>query len=179
MAEITLTPEQKEFAERNHGLIYSFLNKNHLSQDEYYDIVVFGFLRAVRRYFEEDNLKKYTFSTVAWRSMESDLGNHFKSLSRTKRKGTPISINSVVYGDEYLTLIDVLAGPDPLMHDFETELMLHELASRVSRQQMRVIRMKADGYGIKEIARRQKTTIKTIQGLLEDARSAVLAVCYE
>lgn len=65
------------------------------------------------------------------------------------------------------------------MRDFETDLLLHDLAGRVSRQQMRVIRMKVDGYGVKEIARRQKMTIKTIQGLLEDARNAVLAVCFE
>lgn len=179
MAEITLTSEQREFAERNHSLIYSFLNKNHLSQDEYYDIVVFGFLRAVKEYLEKPNLNKYTFGTVAWVKMQSALFDFYKRQSRKMRQGYTISMDSIVRGDEYLTLSDVLAGPDPQMVDFETDLILHELASRVSRQQMRVIRMKADGYGVKEIARRQKTTIKNIQGLLESTRSAVLAVCYE
>lgn len=179
MAEIALTAKQREFAERNHSLIYSFLNKNHLSQDEYYDIVVFGFLRAVKEYLEKPHLNKYTFGTVAWVKMKSALCDFYKSQSRKMRQGHMTSMDAVVYGDEYLTLSDVLAGPDPLMREFETDLLLHELAGRVSRQQMRVIRMKVDGYGIKEIARRQKMTIKTIQGLLGDARNAVLAVCFE
>lgn len=175
MAEIALTPEQREFAEQNHGLLYSFLNKKHLSQDEYYDIVVFGYLRAVKEYLEKPNLNKYTFAIVAWVKMQSALSDFYKSQSRGMRQGHVISMDAV--GDKNLTLSDVLAGPDPLMQDFETELMLHELAGRVSRQQMRVIRMKVDGYGIKEIARAQKTTVKTIKGLLQDARSMVLAVC--
>lgn len=179
MAEIALTAKQRKFAERNHSLIYSFLNKNHLPQDEYYDIVVFGFLRAVKEYLEKPHLNKYAFGTVAWVKMKSALYDFYKSQSRKMRQGHIISMEAVVYGDERLTLSDVLAGPDLLMQDFETDMLLHELAGRVSRQQMRVIRMKVDGYGIKEIARRQKTTIKMVQGLLEDARSAVLAVCFE
>lgn len=179
MAEIALTPEQREFAEEHHNLIYSFLRKNDLNVADFYDIVVFGFLSAVKEYLERKDLQKYAFTTIAWRKMKHALSNYYRDQNRHMRKGLTISMDSVVYGDEYLTLSDVLSGPDPLMQDFETELMLHELAGRVSRQQMRVIRMKVDGYGVKEIARRQNTTIKTIQGLLEDVRSAVLAVCYE
>ena len=179
MAEIALTPEQREFATDHHGLIYSFLRTNHLPSDEYYDIVVFGFMRAVKEYLERQDLQKYAFTTIAWHNMRHSLSNYYRNQNRHMRKGFTVSMDSVVYGDEYLTLSDVLAGPDPLMRDFETDLMLHELAGRVSRQQMRVIRMKVDGYGVREIARSQKTTIKNIQGLLESARSAVLAVCFE
>lgn len=179
MAEITLTPEQREFAEDHHGLIYSFLNKKHLSDDEYYDIVVFGFLRAVKEYLEKPVLQRYSFGTIAWVKMESSLCDFYKSQSRKKRVGFTLSMDTVVFGDEYLTLADVLPSSDRLMQEFETELLLHDLAGRVSRQQMRVIRMRVDGYGVRDIARSQKTTIKNIQELLESARSAVFAVCYE
>lgn len=45
-----LTEEQKAFAEENHNLIYTFLHKKNLSFDEYYDVVVMGYLKAVANY---------------------------------------------------------------------------------------------------------------------------------
>ena len=50
-SEIPLTPEQRLFAEENHNLVYKFLAENHLPRDEFYDVVIFGYLRAVSRYF--------------------------------------------------------------------------------------------------------------------------------
>ena len=38
MREMPLTPEQKAFAANNHGLVYKFLNKNQLPEDEFYDV---------------------------------------------------------------------------------------------------------------------------------------------
>lgn len=179
MTEIALTPEQREFAEEHHNLIYSFLRKNDLNTSDFYDIVVFGFLQGVRDYLNDPELQKMSFTTIAWRRMKRSVLNHFQGQYRKKRAGYTISIYETIGDENELSLADILAGPDPLMREFEMDLLLHELADRVSRQQMRVIRMKVDGYGVKEIARRQKTTIKTIQRLLEDARSTVLAVCYE
>lgn len=57
--EIPLTEQQKDFAAANHGLVHAFLNAYGLNEDEFYDVVIFGYLRAVRRYFTEANLKKY------------------------------------------------------------------------------------------------------------------------
>ena len=57
MREIPLTPEQKTFAEKHHGLVYKFLNKNQLSADEFYDVVIFGYLRAVRRFLRRQLFK--------------------------------------------------------------------------------------------------------------------------
>ena len=48
MSDIPLTPEQGTFAAENHGLVLKFLNENHLPEDEYYDVVIFGYLKAVK-----------------------------------------------------------------------------------------------------------------------------------
>ena len=61
--EIPLSDIQKDFAEENHGLVYAFLNAHSLDEEEFYDVVIFGYLRAVRRYFTEAGLKKYKFGT--------------------------------------------------------------------------------------------------------------------
>lgn len=177
MNNIALTPEQREFAAKYHNLIYAFLNAKRLRDDDFYDTVVFGYLRSVKRYFEEPELRKYSFSTIAWRSMNSDLINHFKRESRQKRQGHTLSLDSLLKEGSHLTIEETAAIPDSLMLQLETELLLHELASRVSRKQMTVIRMKVEGYGVKEIAREQKTTIKDVRDLLESVYEAVLAVC--
>ena len=42
-----MTPAQQLFAEEHHNLVYAFLNEKKLPEDEYYDVVVFGYLQAV------------------------------------------------------------------------------------------------------------------------------------
>lgn len=48
LCEVPLTKEQQEFAAEHHGLVYKFLNDNHLPEDEFYDVVIFPYLKAVR-----------------------------------------------------------------------------------------------------------------------------------
>ena len=50
MKDIPLTPEQRVFAEKNHNLLLQFLRKRELSIQDYYDVVVFGYLKGVRAY---------------------------------------------------------------------------------------------------------------------------------
>ena len=91
--EIPLTEQQKDFAAANHGLVHAFLNAYGLNEDEFYDVVIFGYLRAVRRYFTEANLKKYKFGTIAWNCMRVDLLNHYKANRRQKRNAEVVSIH--------------------------------------------------------------------------------------
>ena len=48
---IPLNEEQRRFATENHNLVYAFLNEKGLSEDEYYDVVIFGYLYAVNDFF--------------------------------------------------------------------------------------------------------------------------------
>ena len=45
-----LTAEESAFAAEHHHLLLSYLKKARLDFDEFYDIAVFGYLRAVRKY---------------------------------------------------------------------------------------------------------------------------------
>lgn len=81
-----LTEEQRQFADENHNLIYTYLWDRRLEIDGYYYIAVFGYLRAVKRYLSEPWLRRYQFSTVAWHAM----GNFFNHA--------PVETN--VYGCE-------------------------------------------------------------------------------
>lgn len=181
MVETALTAEQQQFADDRHGLVYAFLNKNRLNPDDFYDIVIFGYLRAVRKYFNEPELsQKYAFSTIAWYAMRSNLYNHYRSESRLKRKAFTISLESPVYGGgEVVSLQETVSVPDTLMLDFETELHMLELASRVSEREMDVIRMKVNGYGTREIAKAQHMPMKGVCEMLAGLHDTALAVCYK
>ena len=178
MNTIALTPIEQQFAEDHHGLVYSFLKRKNLSVDDYYDVVVFGYLLAIQRYFVEPKLRNYSFSTIGWRSMERSLSNHYKAQSCQKRKGYTVSLETIVHDSENLQLGECIAAPDSAMMDFETELLLHELASRLSTRDMNVIRMKLDGYGTREIARKHKLTMKGVIDLLTGLHDSVVSVCY-
>lgn len=74
---------------------------------------------------------------------------------------------------------DTLAVQDELMQEFEMGQLLHDLASRVSRQQMNIVRMKGCGYGVQEIAKSEKLPVRRIKDLLEEAHVVFLELCRE
>lgn len=178
LKEVPLTPEQREFAADHHNLIYSFLNDHRLPEDDYYDVVVFGYLKAVRDYFSRKGLQEYSFGTIAWNAMRQSLSNHFKAQKRQMRNAEVVSIHISLYEDG-LPLEQTIPAPDTLMEHLESELLLHELAGRISRQQLDAVHMKSCGYGVRDIAHKQNTTIRRVRELLDEARGALVELCYE
>ena len=176
--EIPLSDIQKDFAEENHGLVYAFLNAHSLDEEEFYDVVIFGYLRAVRRYFTEAGLKKYKFGTIAWNCMRVDLLNYYKANRSQKRNAEVVSLH-VSLSPDGPPLEHSIPSRNEMMEQLEVKLLVHDLARRVSRQQLDLVRLKSDGYGVREIARRQKTSIKHVQELLEEVRGILMDLCYE
>ena len=70
-----LTPEQQAFAAEHHGLLLDFMAKHNLG-DDYYSLLAARYLNVVARYFTEDALRKYRFSTVVWYHLCSELSNY-------------------------------------------------------------------------------------------------------
>ena len=178
LCEVPLTKEQQDFAAEHHGLVYKFLNDNHLPEDEFYDVVIFGYLKAVQDYFSREMLRQYSFSTIAWKIMYRNLSNYYLSQTRCKRNAEVISIHLGLYPDG-VPLEDVLPGQDRLMQEFEMQQMLHDLASHVSEQKMKIVRMKGYGYGIREISSHEKIPMKRIQELLDEVHTVFLRLCRE
>ncbi len=176
-SEIPLTPEQRLFAEEHHGLVFKFLKMKHLPKDEFYDVVIFGYLRAVYRYLTISELQKYTFETVAWKAMEGELCNYNRVQKAKKRNAIVFSLHAAPYEGSY-ALEETIPAPNPHMRQLEEQLLLHDLAKRVSRQQMNIVHLKSCGYNDRDIARRQDTTIEHVQMLLKEVRRALLDICY-
>lgn len=127
LCEVPLTKEQQEFAAEHHGLVYKFLNDNHLSEDEFYDVVIFPYLTAVRDYCNSSSAQKYSFSTIAMRQMKFRLCDYFRAQERHKRNAEILSIHLGLYPDG-TPLENTLAVQDKLMQEFEMGQLLHDLA---------------------------------------------------
>ena len=177
LCEVPLTKEQQTFATAHHSLVYKFLNENRLPEDEFYDVVIFGYLKAVRDYFSDLTAQQFTFSTIANRRMKFCLFDYFRTQERRKRNMEVLSIHVGLYPDG-APLEDTIPAHDPIMQQLEMDLLLHELAGRVSKQQMDIVHLKQGGYGIREIARNQKVPMRRIKELLAEVHDVLLDICY-
>lgn len=150
-----LTEEQRQFAAENHNLIYTYLWNRRLEVDDYYDIAVFGYLCAVKRYLTEPWLRRYQFSTVAWHAMRQSIASFHRAEERrreTERK--------------YLKTLQA-RPPDPF-EELEAKLLLHDLAAVSSQEQYDLASMRLQGYSVAETARIQGMSEKRVRGLLRE-----------
>jgi len=165
-----LTKEQQRFAEENHHLVYAFLNEKELPESVFYDVVIFGYLKAAQEYCEVPSLHRFKFSTLAWKRMRSSLSNYYKYLSRPKRNAVTVSFDELIGSEDGLHWEDVISRPDDMMLQLETELLLHALATRLPRREMRIIRMKVRGDRMHDIAKAERMTFRNI--------NQAMAACY-
>lgn len=161
-----LTKKQRDFAIENHNLVYDFLNKKKLPESVFYDVVIFGYLRAVQEYCDRPSLHEHHFSTIAWKRMRSSLSNYYKYLSRPKRNAPTVSLDEPIGSENGLLWADVVCGQDALMMELESELMLHMLAASLPSREMRIIRMKIRGDRMHDIAKAEHLTFQQINTLL-------------
>lgn len=102
-----LSEQEREFAEKNHGIIKKYLNIRKLPFDEWYDVVIFRYLRSVHRWFTIPELQKYNFEIIAFQAMRSAIGGEMKKQS--KRIKT-ISLDEPIPGTDGLTYNDIVTA---------------------------------------------------------------------
>ena len=144
-----LTYEQQLFASEHHDVIYEFLRAFRLPESEYYDVVVFGYINAVRKYDEIPELRKWAFKTIAFWSMRSSLGNEG---TKATRRIQAISLDAE--NEDGLTLYGMVAAPDPEQEDTGGQYTAQyiDLLKSLTKSQLEVLTLKASGFTSKEIA---------------------------
>lgn len=146
-----LTPEQRELAARYHQTIYSYLRGKRLDASEWYDVAVFGYLRAVRLYTVRPELQQYSFTTIAGKTMDSEID---KERKKQRRRIQPLSFDAELTEDG-LTLYDLIGDPQFLPYRREDSVVAAQylpLLEVLTEQQLAVLTMKAQGYTYQEIA---------------------------
>lgn len=139
--DIPLTEEQAAFAAEHEKLIGKYLKIRHLPTSEYYDVVMFGYLRAVRRYLTIPELRAHKFKTIAFKAMQSDLGSHFRAL-RAEKRSAPVV--------EYIADLHTNDLSDPVTTLVERRADYLETRKRVFQcltpTQGKIIALKVRGY---------------------------------
>lgn len=171
-----MTKEQRKLAEDNHELVYAFLDTKQLSEDLYYDVVIFGYLRAAQEYCEKPRLRKRRFSTIAWRKMQCELQNYLRYLASQKRRVTAVSIHDPVSEDSPKRWEEVLADPCDALSVLEIELALQSLA--LSHKERTVARRKRRGESMHSIAKAERLTFQQINSILQKVKKQLIKTLY-
>lgn len=149
-----LTEYEREYAERNHNLIYAFLRWYGYSLESCYDIAVFGYLKAVQIYNRREDLrKKYSFSFIGWQYMRAEMGNdtRMKKAKRRKPWEAVASLDAKYAETESLyNCIGIAGEGSPELQLLEWE-RLAEFWGNLSHTQRKIAEMKYEGYRNKEI----------------------------
>lgn len=145
-----LTTDESEFAQRHHNLVYRYLNQRHLPEDEYYDVVIFGYLLGVQKHFRYEELRKYSFTTLAWKSMDSCYINYVRQKYRPKRYASVTSLNDSKYG---ICLEETIPDSTDIVEEVIGLLMCQELLQPLNTQEQSIVELLMEGYPVSYISK--------------------------
>lgn len=173
-----LTDVEREFASEHHQLIYGFLNRHALPEEDYYGVAAMGYLHAVHRYLGEAKLQRFSFSTIAYRAMAQSVSRYRRGLQRQAGAGNVLSL------DTGGTTGGPIGCPASAMEqtayvELEENLLLHALVKELSPRQWEVVQLRLQGYGIHEVAQRQAVSDKTVRRLLRQIRERFWEVSHQ
>ena len=156
-----LSKRQMRFAEKNHKLVYAFLQERRYETGEYYDLAAMGYLRAVERYFTHTYLRRFSFSTVAYRAMQQSIASWKRGENRRRQAEEAYC---ALYGRR-----ETVCDAEPSEAYFFSELQ-----KCGTPQQAAFALLRMQGYSIVEIAARYKLDPRRVRRLLKSLYSAHL-----
>lgn len=142
-----LDGREREFAEKNHNLIYSFLRKHNLSVEEWYGIVAIGYIQAVKKY----NLSKGRFSTFAYLCMLNMVRMEERKVRLQNRWVSGILSLDAEYGEgKGIFLQDLIPDKEDMDSLYRYREFIH-IIEELPKDLRDVISLKVCGYNQVEI----------------------------
>lgn len=155
-----LTPKQQLFASEHHNLVYKFLHTKELSTEEYYDVVIFGYLLAVQEYLEKPELSRFAFSTVAWTKMMDCVVNEWIYRSRPKRRAYVESLQDETVSGSLDNLFP--NRRQSMAEALDNQELAIRMLSHLTPKEKEIVHLKAKGYTYREIADCCKITVYSV-----------------
>ena len=100
-----LSPAEQDVAARHCSMIDRYIAQKDLPKEEYYDVVAFGFLLDVKKWFSRPDLYQYEFSTIAWASMRSAVSNERRKQARRIKT---VSLDDPIPGTNGMVWADII-----------------------------------------------------------------------
>lgn len=141
-----LTATERKLAEENHNLIYTFLTKGKYNTEDYYNIVVFGYLKGIQVYCRRADLQeKYKLSVIVWNYMKAEIGNHFKRENAQKRATEETILSLDTEGAETESFYNLIGGKSAESDVLES-IFAEGILKNLTETQRKIICIKAEGY---------------------------------
>lgn len=171
----SLNYEEQQFASEHHDDVKKFLSHYHLPENDFYDVVIFGYLHAVQEYLGNPNLQEYNFKTIAWRQMHSALVDEYKYRNRSMRKAiiTAYSEETSALQELNQFLPQRTISIEEQLHDHE---ILQHLLSYLTPKEREVVCLKADGYTYKEIAEHCQISVHGVESRFSRFRRRLMNI---
>ena len=154
-----LTAEEKAFSADmgNYNQFFKYMKINKLDQEEWYDILILHYLRAVKKYLNIPHLQQYEFSTILFRTLDNARINYFRDMNREKRmpSGGIVSLDweeDSMNGKRTapMTWIDLKQSVEKTVMYHE---MISEILSNLNDVQAEIFKMTMEEYNREEIKR--------------------------
>ena len=152
-----MTQGERDFAEQHHDLVIDFLRYRRLPMDEFYDVVIFGYLSAVQQYIRNPPVG-VNFKAMAFRAMKDAVLREREYHSCAKRYGVTVSLDGVELTD--------------LRQDTERKVdgkfLLEQVVNVATPREARIINLLIDGFALHEAARLLKMSKDAAVSCMED-----------
>lgn len=142
-----LTPEQQSIVAENHNLIYWYLNMRHLEESEWYDMLAIELCHAVMVY----EPSKGALSTIFKQRADWMTHNEHTKSKTQKRNAINVRFTEGVHDSECPSNIESYA----------------EIQDWIDSDETGILKLKAEGYKNKEIARILGITPNTVYRILK------------
>ena len=154
-----MTQEEREFAEQNRDLVIDYLRRKRLPMDDFYDVVIFGYLSAVQQYFRNPPVG-VAFKAMAFRAMKDSVLRDGEYYARAKRCGVTVGLD-----DAGSPLTDPRQDTE---RQVEGKALLEQAASMATPREAKIIQLLVDGFALHEAARFLKMPKAVAVSCMED-----------
>lgn len=176
-----LTEEERCFASNldNYNQFFKYMKIHKLDPEEWYDILIIGYLHAVKKYLNMSWLNQYDFGAILFRTLDSARGNHYKSLKTQKRfpQNGLISLNfenvDAEKNADKSKSVNWIDTKQQTEADAISNMVFDNIMENLSNTQQKLLHMLITGYTGVEIRNFLGLTVKRYYRLINTIRSVV------
>lgn len=162
---LPLTKMESEFAAEHHALIGTFLRAFDLPEEDFYDVAVFGYLNAVRSYLAQEELRRDSFRTVAYRAMNRCVRRSHEFWMQETHSALTESYREEFHSQDLR---------DTVAETCESVLSFQALAGQLTHRQLRIAEMRVEGYCDSEIADYCRIGYREVQAEIGRAKARII-----
>ena len=167
-----LTEEEKVFAaeEENYNQLFKFMRVNRLDPEEWYDILIIPYLKAVKTYCSRPEVHIYPFCAISNKILSRAVYGYHREMHTQKRmpEGGFVSLDYTMEGDNPFSehpvevyWIDPTKNVEAYVIEKEFFRDMFDNASHYAEPELlkMIIKMRINGYTNTEIARKAKSEL--------------------